>query len=131
MEPGKPTILIIDPDWINLKLMQKMITLLGYHYVGATCGASALELLQTGCFQLVLCEWHIPEMHVRELVQKIRLGITGDHHRTLPFIAVTADLFGCTRQICHAVGLDDLIYKPFALSDLRHKISQYLPAPTH
>lgn len=66
-------ILIADDDELSLKLMQKMLTRIGYDVVAAVNGREALErLLERDGPRLALLDWMMPEMDGPAVCQNLR-----------------------------------------------------------
>ena len=125
--PAKPAhILIIDQDHISSLLLTKILSKSGHTTLHAECGASGLKKLQECRFNLILTEWRIPCLTIAELMQSIRNGESGTHNQSVPVVAITADLLGCTAAAAKDVGLHDFLYKPVQISELSNRLGIWL-----
>lgn len=72
---GEPNrVLVVDDTPVFLKLMEGLVAahVPGATIVGRTSGADALSALRAGEFDLVVSDYHMPEMDGGELVAEIR-----------------------------------------------------------
>jgi DNA-binding response OmpR family regulator len=73
---------------------------------------------------------HMPIMDGYSATQQIRQWETENNKARLPIIALTADAFEEDRQRCLAVGMDDFLTKPIAITALQTALAKWLrPAP--
>ncbi len=87
----------------------------------ANNGLEAVELVQSGKYDLILMDMQMPEMGGVEAAEEIRkLGIT------LPIIAVTANAFASDREMCIQAGMDDFLTKPIKKKLLFEVINKWV-----
>ncbi|MDX1634782.1 MAG: response regulator [Marinobacter sp.] len=82
-------------------------------------GRKAQSLMSRGSFDLVLCDWEMPEMSGLELLQWMR---GQDSYRQIPFIMITSR--GDKSHVIEAVqqGVSEYLGKPFSPEGLSKKI---------
>jgi CheY-like chemotaxis protein len=129
---GRPLkVLHVDDDPMNLRVVQEIMTAFGHRAVGVSSGAEALRRLGDEAFDLLLLDIHMPQMDGVETLQRLRSG--DGRNRSIPTIAVTADIISRRPQEYVALGFDDFISKPIPVAGLMAAIervtgSQPLPA---
>ncbi|SEI51489.1 Response regulator receiver domain-containing protein [Allopseudospirillum japonicum] len=89
----------------------------------AADGRKAQAMLAKNTYDLVLCDWEMPEMNGLELLTWLR---EQESYHELPFIMVTS--LGEKDNVIQAVqaGVNDYISKPFSSDQLVTKISRQL-----
>ncbi|MGZ8246741.1 ATP-binding protein [Methylomagnum sp.] len=108
-------ILIADDNPDNLTILAAVLESVGFATDTATNGREALEKFGAFAPDLVLMDLAMPEMDGTEATQRLRATERG---RAAKIIAVTANAFEGTRQICLASGFDNFISKPLDIDDL-------------
>ena len=112
-------ILIAEDNPINVKLLVRVLSKLGYSPSVANNGLEVLTSLPQG-FDLILMDVQMPEMDGLETTRQIRaLPI-----RQPWIIALTANAMQEDRAICLAAGMDDYLSKPPPLESLKQSIQQ-------
>ncbi len=121
------TILIADDHPINLRLIERQVSLLGFDTELARDGLEALEKWKTGKYRLLLTDCHMPNMDGYQLSTEIRrLEELAATSMPTAIIACTADAFASNAELCAKSGMDDYISKPTTLAALKEKIEQWL-----
>lgn len=107
-------ILVAEDNEINQKLIERILTKLGYQPTIVHNGLQVLEKLRDEFFELILMDIQMPEMDGLEATSRIRnLSIQQ------PYIAaMTANALPEDRENCMSVGMDNYIVKPFKLDEL-------------
>ncbi len=117
------TILIVEDDNINFKVIEAMLRNTKVKLIHADNGLKAIDKVRTNSeIDLVLMDVHLPELSGLEAT-KIIQGI----NPALPIIAQTANAMSDDKDKCIEAGCVDYISKPIDMSDLFTKISKYLP----
>ncbi|MBI5911632.1 MAG: response regulator, partial [Betaproteobacteria bacterium] len=120
-------ILIADDHPVNLKLIQRQVSLLGYATDLARDGVEALEKWKTGAYALVLTDCNMPRMDGYQLAREIRrLEAAEKTARPIPIIACTANARASEASVCIEAGMNDYLSKPIALPALRSKLGQWI-----
>lgn len=124
MDLTKIKTLIVD-DMSSMRMMIKSMLrengILDVHE--AADGEKAVEALSQGAFQLIICDWDMPNMNGLEVLQHVR---GDDRLGQLPFIMLTAN--ADREHVAQAIdaGVSDYLAKPFKPHDLIRKIGRAL-----
>lgn len=126
---GRPlTVLHVDDDPMNLRVVEEILTAFGHTAVKATSGAEALDHLARQPFDVVLMDIHMPGMSGLEAVERLRASKGPE--RDTPVIALTADIVSRRPDEYQALGFNDFIAKPILVSGLLAAIKKAaIPAP--
>ena len=110
-----PTILIVDDDNRNLKLMEGMLFPVKCDLIKATNGLDALNIVEKNNIDLILMDVMMPEMDGYEVCRQIK---SSEATRLIPVVLVTALNDSEARVKGIEVGADDFITKPPNKSEL-------------
>ena len=120
---SKYTVLIVEDDIINFKVIEAMLRNTKINIIHADNGVLAIEHVQLfPQIDIVLMDVHLPEMSGLEATGRIK-KINWD----LPVIAQTANAMSEDKDRCLEAGCADYISKPIDMGDLFAKIAKYLP----
>ncbi len=120
-------ILLVDDEQTSRRIGERLLTRLGYSFETAADGAEAVRRVSTQPFDLVLMDCNMPNMDGYEATARIRSG--GGLGRTVPIIALTANVVAESRAHCFAIGMNDFISKPVRLADLDALLKRWLVQP--
>jgi CheY-like chemotaxis protein len=122
---SKVSVLVVDDAPFIRDLVKKGLRnyFPGIHIEDAVNGRKAQTLLAREAFDLVLCDWEMPEMSGLELLAWCR---TQDNLKAMPFIMVTSR--GDKENVVQAIqaGVTDFIGKPFTNEQLLTKVKKAL-----
>ncbi|WP_109477428.1 transporter substrate-binding domain-containing protein [Paraburkholderia sp. C35] len=118
-------ILIAEDNAINRHLIRQQVELLGCTCDTVEDGAQALKALATANYALLITDCHMPEVDGYTLATRVRERT--DEASRMPIVGLTASVGREERGECLAAGMDECLYKPAKLSDLRACISQFAP----
>lgn len=104
-------ILVAEDNDSNFILMTYILKRF-YAYERARNGKEAVDLVNSGNYDMVLMDIKMPVMDGLEATKAIR-----ETHPDLPIIALTANAFDSDRQLAMEVGCSDFLSKPVS-SDL-------------
>ncbi|MGH8176965.1 MAG: ATP-binding protein [Steroidobacter sp.] len=123
-------VLVVEDHAVNRELLQEMLTMLGLAVRVAENGAQALAFMDREAFDLVLMDWHMPDIDGLEAARRIRAREAMRPH-VIPsrIIALTASAMPGDRETCLASGMDDYIPKPFTHEEIIAALQRWLPAP--
>jgi putative two-component system response regulator len=108
-------ILIVDDDSITLSILANTIESLGHQVTSATNGREALNLMRSGSYRMVICDWEMPEMDGLELCRRIRERF----YSTYVYIILLTVRSGSNAIIDGLnAGADEFISKPFDPQEL-------------
>ena len=135
LDPGAATllagqrILVAEDQPTNLWLVRRQLERLDCSVVAAQDGIAALAALETGRFDLLLTDCHMPGMDGVELTRRIRAEETAQGLPRLPVVALTADVTQEMRQRCLEAGIDAVLAKPISLAGLQAALLRLLSPP--
>jgi len=115
-------ILIVDDFATMRRIIKNILRQLGYKNIEeADDGATALPLLKSQHFDLVISDWNMPEMSGLELLKSVR---GDDQLKDMPFLMVTAE--AQKENVIEAVKakVSNYIIKPFTAETLAEKINK-------
>lgn len=111
------SILIVEDDSINQTITEIMLKRMGHKTQIAENGKKALELYETGSFDIILMDIQLPEMDGIQATKLIRQkeSLSGGH---IPIIAFTAYALNGDKERFLEAGMDEYIIKPFKINEL-------------
>jgi len=115
-------ILIAEDNYINQRLMEKLILSKGWECVLVADGSEVLKEIEKGNFDMVLMDVSMPDMDGYTATKILR-----KFNNTLPIIAITANAIEGFREKCLQSGMNDYIAKPFRKEELFTMMEKYLP----
>ncbi len=116
-------VLVVDDNDTNRRILEQMLSALGYRYTSAASGEQALSLLQSGRFEIILMDCQMPGIDGFETTRRIRTP--GHTHRETPIVAVTARALETDRKRCLEAGMNDHLAKPITLATLRDSLERW------
>lgn len=117
-------ILVIDDDLDLCKLLEKFLSKKGYQVQTALQAKYALPLLKKEAFDLVLCDYRLPDASGREMLQKIK----SLRPQTL-FIMITGYSDVRTAVSILREGAFDYVTKPLYPDEILHTIEEAFQSP--
>lgn len=122
LETEQYTILVVDDNAINRDLLSRQVLAQGYQVATATDGKQAIEMIQTGTYDLILLDIIMPEIDGYEVLQWIRSG----SWRYIPTIMISAlDEIDSVIK-CIEMGAADYLAKPFNPTLLKARLGSCL-----
>ena len=112
------TILIAEDNFVNQKLIERILSKLGYLTDTASDGVQALEFLNEKEYNVILMDVRMPEMDGHEVTQAIRRMPIKQPY----IIAMTANVMSSDRDECFQVGMNDFIPKPIIMEEVIAKL---------
>lgn len=113
------TVLAVDDQPANLRLLDAVLTPRGHRVLTASSGAAALAMLAAEDIDLVLLDIVMPEMDGHEVCRRIRSTPVTEF---LPVVMITAS--GTDQRLAALEsGADDFITKPFDKSELLARVA--------
>ncbi len=123
MTGTRRTILVVDDNLVNKRIMVSQIESLGYTAIAVDSGQEALEILQENRFDAILMDCQMPRLDGYETTRRIR---NDEEHEHTIVIAVTAHGLLGERRRCLAAGMDDYLAKPFRAAQLGGVLRRWL-----
>ena len=121
-------ILVADDAVVNLRLIQSYLKDPSFAVDDAPNGSVAVEKFQSGSYDLVLMDIHMPVMDGYTATRKIRTWEAENHKRPTPVLALTANAFEEERQASLDAGCDAHLVKPIRKAELLEAIRTYARA---
>lgn len=122
---SKVSVLVVDDASFIRDLIKKGLRSYfpGIQIQEAVNGLKAKQILSTQDFDLILCDWEMPEMSGLELLEWFRQQ---PQFKTVPFIMVTSR--GDKDNVVQAIqaGVTDYVGKPFTQEQLTSKVTKAL-----
>lgn len=113
------SILIIEDNAVNQKVVSAMLNTLGCSPVMASDGQQGVALASEHAFDVILMDMEMPIMDGLEATRTLRArGIK------TPIIALTAHAVAGNRELCFEAGMNDYLSKPIEFDKLREKIKR-------
>lgn len=119
----KPTILYIEDNADNQRLVSRVLEARGFRVVLAGDGPQGIEIAMSTQLGMVLVDMNIPTMDGYETTTRLR-GIA--HLRGTPIIALTADVRPGVRERTLAAGCDGYISKPIDPRELPAQVMEFI-----
>lgn len=116
MEATEKSIMLVEDNKLNQRLMESSLRRFGFHIDLANNGLEAVELYQANPdkYCLIIMDIMMPVMDGLESTRQIRIYEQGKSYR-VPIIALTANTFNADRERCLSYGMDDYLAKPLNL----------------
>lgn len=124
LPPGM-RVLLAEDNRFNQEMVLELLGEVGVSADVVENGHEALQSLGKKDFDLILMDMMMPEMDGLEAARRIR---SESRWARLPIVALTANAGVEDRERCLAVGMDDVLTKPFDPADLYRMLERYAPA---
>jgi CheY-like chemotaxis protein/HPt (histidine-containing phosphotransfer) domain-containing protein len=123
-----PWVLVVDDNKLNRNVLLRQINNLGYPADSAASGGEALGLLRHRSYALVLTDCQMPGMDGYQLAQEIRRREHAEAKSPIPIVACTANVQSADIARCYEAGMNDHLFKPVTLQQLRDKLEIWITA---
>lgn len=117
------SILIVDDNPVNLKLVQVLLTLEGYEVRTATDASQVLTLLQSYRPDLILMDLQLPGVDGLELTRRLKAD---EETRSILIVIMTAYAMRVDKERALAAGCDGYLIKPIDTRTFPLLIAGYL-----
>src|SRR5216684_3286970 len=114
-------ILVVEDMAVNQKVAKGMLRSLGHVVDIAEDGEAALAKVKSRPYDLIFMDMRMPRMNGLEATAAIRALESG---KSIPIVAMTANVFATDRDTCLAGGMDDFVGKPINVPDLAAAIAR-------
>jgi len=121
-------ILIAEDIEINREIVAAMLKPAGAAIDFAENGRAAYEMFAANppAYSMIFMDIHMPEVDGYEATKMIR-ALDAPHAKTVPIIAMTADVFREDIEKCLTAGMNDHIGKPLNAPEIMEKLTKYMP----
>jgi len=116
-------ILLVEDNALNLELASELLSLYHINVTTAWNGKEALQLLDKQDFDGVLMDIQMPVMDGYQASRQIRRQ---PRFKSLPIIAMTANVMSGDRDQAEAAGMDDHISKPLNAKQMLTTMAQWI-----
>ena len=120
MDNGSINILVVDDESEIRKIVRLLLQSKGYSVCEAPDGASALNLVETNEYDLIIMDIMMPHMSGVEAVSAIR------EKSTVPVLFLTAKSLDRDKMSAFESGGDDYLVKPFSYAELIMRVEALL-----
>lgn len=117
------TVLIVEDEPRNLKLIRDLLNVVGYETLEATDGGKGLELARTQKPDLILMDIAIP---IIDGIEAMKILKADAKTKNIPIIALTAFAMKEEIEKIRAAGCDEYMTKPIDTREFLKKVAGYL-----
>ena len=117
------TILYIEDNPLNMRLVRKLVKSFGYNMIEAMDGITGLNMVKSEHPDLVLVDVNLPGMDGLAIASEMKKS---PELASIPTIALTANAMHGDRERCLAAGCDAYIAKPIARQELFNALNRFL-----
>ncbi|MGB0721801.1 MAG: ATP-binding protein [Gammaproteobacteria bacterium] len=114
-------ILLVEDNPLNQQVAADMLRDCGITIHVAKHGQEAIEILETRSFDGILMDCQMPVMDGYTATRELRKQ---DRYKSLPIIAMTANVMSGDKEKVLAAGMDDYVSKPINLPCLLHTLAK-------
>lgn len=119
------TVLIVDDNKINLKVTECLLKPLQMKIDTAVSGREAIEMVKSKKYDLIFMDHMMPEMDGVETTKHIR-QLDVEYAKTIPIVALTANMEEGLREQLLEQGMNDFLTKPIDLQKICDIIKKWL-----
>ena len=123
MISGKPKILCVDDEPVNLALLQAVLVPQGYDTISANNGTEALQIIGNQKVDLVLLDIMMPDVDGFTICRNIK---NKEKFRNIPVVMITSLSSKEERIKAIEAGAEDFISKPFDQGEVLARIRMLL-----
>ncbi|MDR7306343.1 response regulator [Rhodoferax saidenbachensis] len=121
------SLLLVEDMEEMRNIVRRLLGAMGFTNITlARNGEEAWRLIQAQSFDLVLCDWNMPKMSGRELLERVRQEPA---YALLPFIMITGENAQSFVKSAIDGGVTDFILKPFTAALLEQRVHHALGLP--
>ncbi|MAY07056.1 MAG: hybrid sensor histidine kinase/response regulator [Pseudomonadales bacterium] len=123
--PDSVSILCVDDNPANLKLVETFLQEMGPRVRTATSGENALDILDEQRFDLIFMDVQMPGMDGRQTTEELRIREEISQQSATPVVALTAHALADERRKLLKCGMNDYLSKPINPEQLRDSILKW------
>ncbi len=115
-------VLIVDDFATMRRILRNILKQIGFTNIAeADDGSTALKELKKEKYDLILCDWNMPEMPGIDLLNTIK---SDDELKGIPFVMVTAEAQKDNIVGAVKAGVNSYIVKPFTAETIGDKLKK-------
>jgi PAS domain S-box-containing protein len=122
-----PNIMVVEDNPSNRKVISLLLRRMGCLVSVTADGQQALSALAVSDFDLIFMDCEMPVLDGYECTKELRLR-EKDQLRRTPILALSAHVTPEHNQLCLECGMDEVLAKPIAFTELRRAIQRWVPA---
>jgi signal transduction histidine kinase/CheY-like chemotaxis protein len=128
---GRRVLLAEDVD-INQEIVRTLLEPTDMEIICADNGKEAVRIFSEAprSFDMIFMDLQMPEMDGFEATRCIR-ALDAPNAKTIPIVAMTANVFREDVEKCREAGMNDHVGKPIDLDEIFEKLREYLPPAAH
>ena len=119
----KRTVLYIEDNEYNRKIVRQLLTRTPYELIEALDGEAGVALAQEKLPQLILMDVQLPKMSGLEATRVLKADARTRH---IPIIVITSFALSGDREKAAAAGADSYLAKPYSPRELLDLVNKYL-----
>ena len=116
------TVLYIEDNRVNLEIVRRMLTYIGYTVLQAETGISGVEMAIDKQPDLILVDMFLPDIGGADVIKALRGTLDYD----VPILVITASEYPKAQQACKNAGCNGFMMKPVSRSDLLKTVKRHL-----
>jgi signal transduction histidine kinase/CheY-like chemotaxis protein len=125
MAPAAGSILVVEDNAFNRRLLEESLTARGHRVTLAEDGRQALQMAQEQRFAMIMLDIRMPGIDGSEVARQIRRRERKLSEAPVPIIAITADADAATRESCLNAGINAVLTKPVIPEQLARAIATH------
>ena len=128
---AKLFVLVADRDHRTASLVQRLLYSFGFRHMDVTTnGESALALLKTRSYDILITEWNMMPVDGVGLVKAIRNARNSERlPRDIPILMLTAQADMQSVEVARDAGITEFVAKPFSAKTMSNRIVQIIDKP--
>ena len=119
-------LLIVDDNEINLLIAEEFLSYYGGNISTASSGLEAVELVKNNDYNIIFMDHMMPEIDGVDATKIIR-KLEGEKYKTVPIIALTANVIGDVKDMFLESGMNDFLPKPLEKDKLERILRKWIP----
>ena len=120
------TILIVEDNELNMKLLDDILRLQGYKTAKSTDGSDAVDLTRSEHPDLILMDIRLPGLSGLDIARTLKAD---DDLKYIPVVAVTSYALEGDREKILGSGCDGYITKPISINGFLETVARHLSTP--
>ena len=119
-------VLVVDDNLVNLKVSEGLLKTFGLDVVTCVSGRDCLDILsKEKDFDIIFIDHMMPELDGIDTLNLIRAD-NSEYMKTVPLIALTANVVSGVREMFISEGFDDYVPKPIDMNWLNSILRKYI-----